>query len=151
MISVYADGSSGQGGGKPGGWAFVVVVDDFVVHCDYGGDVLTTNNVMELTGCIRGLEAVVASGLQSLGHIIELVSDSQYALGMASGLWNATKNVALVEQLKKLVADNGVRLRWVRGHNGDVWNERCDSLAALGKKEATATLSLPSPGSEKTG
>lgn len=140
MISVYSDGASAAKGGKPGGWAFVIVRDGIgVLGCNYGGDPVTTNNVMELTGAIKGLE--MAASLRALGVIrddeaVELVSDSQYVLGLAGGSWNPTKNLELAKRVTELTAMLKARTRWVRGHTGETWNERCDSLAGRGKQEA---------------
>lgn len=145
MVSVYADGSSGAGGGKAGGWAFVIVRDEVeVLQAGYGGHPSTTNNVMELTGAIRGLEALVvlrAFNLVRAGEALELVSDSQYTLGMASGSYCPTTNLELAARIKQLTQDTKARTRWVRGHEGNTWNERVDSLAGKGKRE----VSIPAP------
>lgn len=158
MISVYTDGSSHARGGKPGGWAFVIVknvgfFDEQVLGAGYGGDPTTTNNRMELTGAIKGLEAL--EGIQLFdkaydGQLVELVSDSQYTLGMANGSYSPStdtqgnrKNGDLVDRLQELAQrvlsrdekTGRPRTRWVRGHEGDTFNERCDSLAKRGKKE----------------
>lgn len=140
MISIYSDGASSAKGGKPGGWAFVIVRDEAeVLACGYGGNPNTTNNVMELTGAIEGLKKAIglyAAGLIKPEEPWELVSDSQYVLGMASGEWHPTKNVELANEIAKLAKSLNVRIRWVPGHSGIVWNERCDSLAGRGKAEA---------------
>lgn len=154
MISVYSDGASAARGGMPGGWAFVVVRDETdVIVAGYGNDISTTNNVMELTGAIKGLEHAAISlqlGEIKANELIELVSDSQYVLGIASGKWNPTKNVELAKRLTELATQLKVRLRWVKGHSGNLWNERCDSLAGKGKAEAIAKAAAedvdPGPG-----
>lgn len=141
MISIYSDGASGAKGGKPGGWAFVIVRDgEQVLGCSYGGDPVTTNNVMELTGAIEGLKAATkmrATGLIYNDEVVELVSDSQYVLGLAGGSWNPTKNLELAKQVTELTSALEARTRWVRGHTGEVWNTRADSLAGKGKDECS--------------
>lgn len=141
MVSLYTDGSSGQGGGKPGGWAWVIVRDDAeVLATDYGGSTSTTNNIMEMTAAIEGMYALRAlqeSGRISRWEVLELVSDSQYVLGIASGGYCPSKNLELASEAKALACALGVRFRWVRGHTGNTWNERCDSLAGLGKQKHT--------------
>lgn len=135
MISIFTDGSSGAGGGKPGGWAWVIVRDGKPVATDLGSSPSTTNNIMELTAALEGLKAFCT--LKIRGELpadaVELVSDSQYVLGCASGEWNPTKNLDLVNGLINLTKLVKPQLRWVRGHTGDVWNERCDSLAHRAK------------------
>jgi ribonuclease HI len=134
MISVYADGSSHSSGGRPGGWAFLVLgTNRSPMASGAGGHPETTNNAMELTAIIRGLYAVRALWPNGPDSPLEVVSDSQYALGMASGSYSPTRNQELVAELRRLVLDLHPRLRWVRGHNGDKWNERVDSLAKLAK------------------
>ncbi|WNM70135.1 ribonuclease H [Myxococcus phage Mx1] len=147
-VSVYSDGSSGSKGGKPGGWAYVIVRDEAqVLASGYGGSSSTTNNVMELTGAIKGLEALKvlkSTGVVADHELCELVSDSQYTLNMANGGWMPNANLELVEEIQVLAGDTlsldkaGVpRTRWVPGHTGNTWNERCDKDAGKGKLEHT--------------
>lgn len=64
------------------------------------------------------------------GETVELVSDSQYSLGMASGGYTPTKNLELAGLARKLAITLEIeRFRWVKGHRGDEFNERCDGLA----------------------
>ena len=134
MISVYSDGSSSGGSDKPGGYGWVILRDGVPLYSGCGGDPATTNNVMELTGAIKGLEALLTSGLLELDKTIELVSDSQYVLGIGSGEFSPTKNLELAHRLRGLVSQTGAACRWVRGHDNEPWNCRCDSLARKGKE-----------------
>lgn len=136
MISIYADGSSTGRADQPGGWGFVIARDGRPLLCGYGGDPKTTNNRQELMGAIKGLEAALRLDLVDS---IELVSDSQYTLGMASGAYmiHEGRNEDLIFPLRKLMKHLGATTRWVRGHIGDPLNERVDRLAKRGKREAT--------------
>lgn len=140
MISVYADGSSNGRSNSPGGFGWVVLKDGAPVFAGYGKSTSTTNNRMEAQGMLEGLRAVEAAGLYTGAELVELVSDSQWVLGCANGSMNATKNLDIIEPLKELTAKLRARTRWVRGHQGEVWNERCDSLANKGKREAQAEI-----------
>jgi ribonuclease HI len=95
-----------------------------------------TNQIAELTAAICGLHMVPP------GACVELVSDSQYVLkgltewraGWERNGWrNAKKepvaNMALWKRLFAAADDRRVSTRWVRGHNGDRFNERADVLA----------------------
>lgn len=135
MISVYADGSSHSSGGRPGGWAFVILHTGRPLASGNGGHPETSNNAMELTAIIRGLSAVKRLWPQGPEAMLEVVSDSQYALGMASGAYSPTRNKELVADLRQLVLELSPRLRWVRGHGSDVWNNRVDSLAKMAKEQ----------------
>lgn len=141
MLSVYADGASSAKGGRPGGWAYVVVRDEVhVLAAQYGSDPVTTNNIMELTAAIQGLEtayALLRAGKIRSDEVVELVSDSQYVLGLAAGAYVPEKNLELAKRVRELTLLLKARTRWVKGHTGDVWNERCDSLAGRGKKAIT--------------
>ncbi len=139
MLSVYTDGSSSGRGGNPIGWAFVIVRDGKPLRCGNGGHTSGTNNVAELLGAIRGLKTLIALGLAGT-EPTELVSDSQYVLGMGSGRMAATINVELVTELRQLCRQTRCRFRWVRGHTGDLWNERADSLAHKAKEEQKTIL-----------
>lgn len=135
MISIFADGSSSGARGGAGGYGWCITKGDEVLAWGYGGSPWTTNNLQELEGCIQGLEALLHLELHLVGEPIELVSDSQYALGMASGEYNPTTNLEQVEKLLSLVQKAKPRLRWVRGHVGNKYNEVCDTLAKQGKME----------------
>lgn len=147
MISVWTDGSSGAGGGKPGGWACVIARNGDPLAARYGGSPSTTNNVMELTAAIEGMKLLgelKAAGVVEAGEACELVSDSQYTLGISSGQWSPSKNQELAAEAAELAKLHGMRLRWVRGHlfkaDGTPvhpLNDRCDSLANRGKREHT--------------
>lgn len=132
MLSVYADGSSNGRSGSPVGWGWVVVRGDQPIFAGYGGALEGTNNTAELMGAIEGLEAVLASGIQ---EEVELVCDSQYVLGLGSGRYSPTTNLELAARIKALCQQLRVSFRWVKGHVGDEFNERADSLANLGRRE----------------
>ena len=141
MIKVYCDGSSSGRSDKPGGWAYVIVREEkgeeFVLACGYGGDPSTTNNIMELTAAIKGLEKFVEMGLEGP---VDLVSDSQYTLGLACGSYTPSKNIELAQKLYELAKQTGMQSLWVRGHGGSLWNCRCDSLAKRGKYEISVGM-----------
>lgn len=136
---MWSDGSSHSSGGKPGGWAFIITLDNYPIDFDYGGDTSTSNNQQELTAAIRGLQALEAL-LEAQPELkkadLVLKSDSQYTLGLANGTYNPSKNIELAKQIRELTVRLGVTTFWVRGHAGHAWNEKCDQLAKLGKEEA---------------
>lgn len=144
-FSVYADGSSTGTSTGACGWGWVVVKDDQQIMCaGSGGDDIGTNNLAELMAAREGLRALLmhpafqelhASGMM---YRIELVSDSQYVLGMANGSYSPTKNVALCEHIRDICRMNFVQTRWVKGHAGDPVNEICDKLAKAGKEQYSA-------------
>jgi ribonuclease HI len=132
-FDLFTDGAC-EGNPGPGGWAFVLRGTDGERE-QAGGETSTTNNRMELTAVIEGLQQVPA------GAEVTLHSDSQYVTkGLSEWLvgwkrrgWRTTsgpvKNADLWKRLDILAAERTLRTVWVRGHDGHVENERCDRLA----------------------
>jgi ribonuclease HI len=102
-----------------------------------GAEPMTTNNRMELTAAIRGLEA-----LKKPGTSARVYTDSQYVIkGIEEwvGGWKArgwrtadkkpVKNQDLWERLDALAAQHSLEWHWVKGHSGIPGNERVDALA----------------------
>lgn len=135
--SVYSDGSSGGDSTGAIGWGWLIVKNgQYVINAGNGGADKGTNNIAELMGAIEGLRVLL--GLQEFTHqpaAVELVSDSKYVLGLASGEYEPTKNLDLAKILRDMVSQHGVRTKWVKGHNGNPLNEMCDRLAKLGKSQ----------------
>lgn len=140
LVQVYSDGSATTAD-KPGGWAFVVVVDGTELTRSNGGLPSATNNVAEITAAIEGLKWVNVA--QNNGAIpckanvqIELISDSQLVLKYATGEYKCRKMhlVPLYLELRKQFQALGASTRWVKGHNGDEYNEICDQLAKAGRE-----------------
>ena len=135
-IIIYTDGACINNPG-PGGYG-VVLKNKRKTKELSGGYRMTTNNRMELMACIMGLSA-----LKKPPSSVILFSDSQYvvngitqgwAKGWQSKGWMRNKtepavNPDLWEQLLKLCGQHDVRFQWVRGHDGNEGNERCDELA----------------------
>lgn len=108
----------------------------------YGGEGLTTNNKMELTAVIKGLQALNKS------CDVVITTDSKYVLtGMTEWVENWKKrnwrtankkpvmNVELWKELDELVAQHSIEWVWVKGHSGHEENEIADQLANRGIDE----------------
>lgn len=139
---VYTDGACK--GTKVGGWGVKVCWGNSSVE-RYGAERDTTNNRMELTAAIEGLIAVPE------GASLTLISDSKYVIlgasqwiyGWKRNGWRTSergrppvKNADLWRALDALASSRNVKWQWVRGHDGNPGNERCDVLA----NEAIAAL-----------
>ena len=134
-VDIYTDGACHGNPGK-GGWGAVLVFRGIEKELS-GGEVMTTNNRMELTAAIEALSALREP------CEVTLTSDSKYmvdaiTLGWAKS-WRAkgwkkadkspALNPDLWEQLLALLERHEVTFVWVKGHDGHPYNERCDKLA----------------------
>jgi ribonuclease HI len=138
-IEVYTDGSATIAS-KPGGFGWVLVIDG-IKHSEGNGHIpRATNNDAEMEAAIHGLAAVLKFVSEQPDHIrpsvsVTLCSDSQITLGWANGSYRFKQQAKYhrFEILKHLVARLKAKTKWVRGHSGHEWNERCDVLANLGR------------------
>ena len=142
-VKIYTDGAC-SGNPGPGGWGCIVIKNNKEFELS-GGEVNTTNNQMELKACIEGLKYVITKNMYSVPVIV--YADSQYLInGMEKGWvesweqndWKKSngspvKNPELWKtllELKRKINNNSKLLfSWIKGHDGDEYNERCDSLA----------------------
>ena len=129
IITIYADGSCLENPG-PGGYAAILFMDKDGVRFTkkvYGNHPeQTTNNRMELTAILAGLEKVKRPS----EHSLRIFSDSKWALNAVNGAWKIKKNLDLVNEARRMVSEFiNVEYFWVKGHNKDKYNEECDKLA----------------------
>ena len=140
-VTLYSDGSARGNPEGPGGFGTVLQFTDSrgTLHEKEisKGYRKTTNNRMELLGCIAGLEAL------NRPCRVTVVSDSKYLTDAFNQHWidswqkknwdrgkaGPVKNVDLWKRLLKAMEPHEVSFRWVRGHAGHPENERCDRLA----------------------
>ena len=120
-IVIHTDGAC-KGNPGPGGWGTVIEQNGNQQRLS-GGEPQTTNNRMEMTAVIKGLEAVDPAAT------VLISSDSTYVINTMTKGWKRKANHDLWEQLDRLVKGRDVSWRWVRGHSGDRGNELADSLA----------------------
>ena len=122
----------------PGGWGALLRFQGSEKEL-YGGEMATTNNRMELTAVIRGLEVL------DPGSAVDVTTDSQYVKngitqwihgwkrnGWRTAAKKPVKNDDLWRQLDEAAARHQVSWHWVKGHSGHPDNERADQLANRG-------------------
>ncbi|MFP4510941.1 MAG: ribonuclease HI [Spirochaetaceae bacterium] len=136
-LTIYTDGGC-HGNPGPGGWAYVMVHEHQITEC-YGSAWDTTNNRMELLAVIEALRA--GSTLVGTDEVIDLHTDSQYVRngitqwihtwirnGWRTAAKKPVKNQDLWQELHSIETQLKVHWNWVKGHAGNVHNERCDVL-----------------------
>lgn len=131
-IHIYTDGSS-RGNPGPGGFGVILMYNN---HCKEisGGYRLTTNNRMELLAVITGLEAITKKELP-----VVVYSDSQYVVKAIEEGWlknwmrtdfkGGKKNKDLWTRYYHLSKNMNIKMKWVKGHADNPFNNRCDELA----------------------
>jgi ribonuclease HI len=134
-VEIATDGAC-KGNPGPGGWGALIRAGGKEKELS-GGEALTTNNRMELTAAIRGLEA-----LNRPCHVL-LSTDSRYVMdgltkwikGWQKNGWKTAarqpvKNADLWQDLIAASARHRIEWKWVKGHAGHPDNERADVLAS---------------------
>ena len=139
MINIFTDGACEPNPGI-GGWAFVVVQDGVETEFRTGGHPSTTNNVMEMTAVLGALEYAEAKRFSP--DSVTVHSDSQYVVNGCNVWRHGWKTKGWKRGVKPLANDGlwkaldsaadtfPCRIEWVRGHAGNIWNERADELAS---------------------
>ena len=133
-IQIYTDGAC-SGNPGPGGWGTLLCYGQHRRSLS-GGEHATTNNRMELTAVIRGLEALTRD------CELQIYTDSTYvrdgitrwvsqwkARGWRTVNKQPVKNQDLWYILDVLVSNRSIEWIWVKGHAGNAGNEHADTLA----------------------
>ena len=135
LVEIFTDGAC-SGNPGPGGYGVILKYGDAVKEIS-GGEKETTNNRMELTAAIVGLEALKQPCR------VRLYSDSKYLIDAILNGWAAkwrengwmrnrreeALNPDLWEKILNLLEIHQVELVWVKGHAGHPENEKCDKMA----------------------
>lgn len=144
-FSIYTDGSC-LGNPGPGGWGVVFEGSDREPMS--GGYKLTTNNRMELIAVIRALEATPEKSEVKIMTDSRLVCDAinkEWLKGWKRKAWRksdgaAVKNIDLWKILDALMDSRKVRFIWIKGHNDNPANEKCDQLAKAAAAQSPEAL-----------
>ena len=148
LVRIYTDGACRGNPGK-GGWGVLLRYGE-IEKTLYGGEQQTTNNRMELTAVIKGLET-----LNKPCRVL-VTTDSKYVLdGITRWLpawkrrnWKTASrkpvlNIELWQQLDQLAGRHEVSWEWVKGHSGHPGNEMADALANRGIDELGQARDMP--------
>ncbi len=134
-VEIYTDGAC-SGNPGPGGYGTILKYGNKVKELSEGFT-QTTNNRMELMAIIKGLEALKEP------CEVTIYSDSRYIVDAINKGWlnswvnrrwkkankETVKNIDLWKRLLKQLNRHKTRFIWIKGHNGQIENERCDQLA----------------------
>lgn len=140
-IKIYTDGAC-SGNPGPGGYGVILMYEDFKKEIS-GYDKETTNNKMEITAVLKGLE------LLKYPCNVEIYSDSAYVVNAIEKGWlfnwkknnwkkkggEVVKNIELWEQMLKYMDNHKIKFIKVKGHSDNIYNNRCDELAVNAIKD----------------
>lgn len=142
QVEVFTDGAC-KGNPGPGGWGVLLRMGPHEKEMS-GGEAETTNNRMEMTAVIQGLNALTEP------CSVTLCTDSRYVIdgitkwiygwkrnGWKSASKKPVANEDLWRELDQATAKHAIEWKWVRGHNGHAENERVDQLASDAALEAS--------------
>ena len=135
LVEIATDGAC-KGNPGPGGWGALLRMGGHEKELS-GGEPLTTNNRMELTAAIQGLNALVRPCKVKLSTDSRYVMDglTKWVHGWQRNGWKTAdkkpvKNAELWHELIAAAARHEVEWVWVKGHAGHPDNERADRLAS---------------------
>ncbi|MBT9312166.1 ribonuclease HI [Leptothoe kymatousa] len=162
--AIYTDGAC-SGNPGPGGWGTVIYFENGSVHELGGYEPGTTNNRMEMQAAIAALEFLQQ---HDYAADIELNTDSKYLIqgitqwmrGWKRKGWKTAAGKAVLNKdlwltlddlTQSLKADQSVDIDWkyVKGHAGNVGNERCDTIARSFSHQRATSLNQSIDGSSK--
>jgi ribonuclease HI len=136
-VVIYTDGAC-KGNPGIGGWGVWLQYKGKEKQL-CGGELLTTNNRMELMAVIQALETLKRS------CVVELYTDSNYVKqgftewlpnwkkrGWKTASKTPVKNEDLWRRLDQATLRHQIQWRWIKGHSGDVGNDKADQLANQG-------------------
>ena len=147
IIDLYTDGAC-RGNPGIGAYAYVIIVknenSDVIEETNYSNSSInTTNNKMELSAVISGIEKIKELNINT--NDINIYTDSQYVVNAFNMHWidswikndfrrnkkDEVKNIDLWERLITLLKNFNYSFIWVKGHSGNKYNELCDKLCNI--------------------
>lgn len=133
-VTLITDGSC-LGNPGPGGWAAILRFGDQSKELS-GGEPNTTNNRMEMTAVVEGLNALnqpcqvaVEIDSQYVKNGVTQWMDGWKRKGWMTSSKKPVKNQDLWQALDRAVQRHQVEWKWVKGHADHDDNNRCDELA----------------------
>jgi len=127
-LKIYTDGSC-FGNPGPGGYAAIILdSENRIIEKISGYELHTTNNRMEMLAIIRALQWIRVQK-KTLPLKINIYSDSSLIVQTMNLGWKKRANLDLWQDLSLAASGLALKFIWVRGHDGDKYNEQCDKIA----------------------
>lgn len=123
QYNVYTDGGCEVNPGGRGGYGVVIISPLGEITELKGGYKSTTNNRMEIMAILKACESLPNNVSATV------FSDSSYAVKTLNGEFQKKKNLDLWWEVEQAIWGKDLTFKWIRGHSGNKFNERCDQLA----------------------
>ena len=127
VYDCYTDGSCNNlSANKEGGAAYLILLNGKEILRRSKALIHTTNNRAEMLAIISAVKRC------PIGADIVIHTDSKYAIfsfAHRKRISDSVKNNDLIHLYRKEAAQKKVTFEWVKGHNGDRYNEIVDSMA----------------------
>ncbi|HUM09267.1 MAG TPA: ribonuclease HI [Acidocella sp.] len=140
IVEIWTDGGCKPNPG-PGGWGAILKFKGTLKELS-GAEAETTNNRMELTAAAVALAALTRPCKVVLHTDSEYLKNgiTRWHAGWVRKNWRSStgdpvKNMDLWQRVLEAAKPHEIDWRWVRGHSGNVMNERADALATAAREE----------------
>lgn len=149
MIHVYTDGSCNNKSKQAGGCGIVLKYGEFEKHVSLGQFSNTTSARMEIRGALEALRLITNKNIPVMlycdnKYVVNAIAmkwaerwESEYWLVNGANRVNYDLWIQVLKEIRKFT--KSVEFVWIKGHNGNHYNEICDRLAALGGKSLDIT------------
>ncbi len=134
-VEIATDGAC-KGNPGPGGWGALLRMGGVEKELS-GGEVMTTNNRMEMMAVVEALNALKRPCQVTLSTDSRYVMDglTKWIHGWQRNGWRTAdkkpvKNADLWQALLAAAKPHRIEWKWVKGHAGHPENERADALAS---------------------
>jgi ribonuclease HI len=139
-VEIWTDGGCKPNPG-PGGWGAVLMFRGRERELS-GAERVTTNNRMELTAAAASLEALTRPCRVIVRTDSEYVRNgiTRWHTGWVRKNWRTASgdpvaNMDLWRRVLDAAKPHSVEWLWVKGHSGDVMNDRVDLLATKARQD----------------
>ena len=127
IFNAWCDGSCDNlNPQRPGGSAYIILdTNGQEIKKASKGFMHTSSNRMEILAIISIVNSLPTNST------VKVHSDSMYSINVLSGKWKASQNLDQINKYKNLCTSKNIKVEfvWVKGHNGDKYNELCDQMA----------------------
>lgn len=138
-FQIYTDGACSNTSIYGEGGAAYLILDSKGNHFKEAskGFIKTTNNRMEVLAIVSAINSLPKNSSAVV------YTDSKYAITILTNDIKPCANPDLWRRYREVSTDISVRFEWVKGHNGNYYNEQVDYMAQQARESMVEKYSLP--------